>query len=130
MRFLVAFAAWLALPTVSGWTEMLSFDSAEKWQSWTMPAGLVQVDAEGVLRLTKYRKEVDAIRDAHLFTHSTQNAAKWQAESGRSAAEARLPQTPSTAIPRPSGNPTRPTNSKIGSSISTWAALYSPVTFA
>ena len=41
-----------------------------------MPAGLVQVDAKGVLRLTKYRKEVDAIRDAHLFTHSSKNAAK------------------------------------------------------
>ncbi|MXY84830.1 MAG: hypothetical protein F4Y91_22945, partial [Gemmatimonadetes bacterium] len=91
MRFLVAFTAWLALSAIPGWAEMLSFDSAEKWQSWTMPAGLVQVDAEGVLRLTKYRKEVDAIRDAHLFTHSTQKRGEvaggiWQVGSGSATA--------------------------------------------
>ena len=91
MRFFVAFTAWLALSAIPGWAEMLSFDSAEKWQSWTIPAGLVQVDAEGVLRLTKYRKEVDAIRDAHLFTHSTQKRGEvaggiWQVGSGSATA--------------------------------------------
>ncbi len=101
MRFLVALIAWLAVPAVAGWAEMLSFDSAEKWQSWTMPAGLVQVDAEGVLRLTKYRKEVDAIRDAHLFTHSTQERGEvaggiWQAGSGRTTAANAIDGDPAT----------------------------------
>ncbi len=101
MRFLVAFTAWLALLTVPGWAEMLSFDSAEKWQSWTMPAGLVQVDVEGVLRLTKYRKEVDAIRDAHLFTHSTQKRGEvaggiWQAGSGSATATNAIDGDPAT----------------------------------
>ena len=101
MRFLVACAAWLALPAVPGWAEMLIFDSAEKWQSWTMPAGLVQVDAEGVLRLTKYRKEVDAIRDAHLFTHSTQKRGEvaggiWQVGSGSATAANAIDGDPAT----------------------------------
>ena len=101
MRFLVAFTAWLALLATPGWAELLSFDSAEKWQSWTMPAGVVQVDAEGVLRLTKYRKEVDAIRDAHLFTHSTQQRGEvaggiWQAGSGRTTAANAIDGDPAT----------------------------------
>ncbi len=91
MRFLVAFTTWLALAAMPGWAEMLRFDSAEKWQSWTIPTGVVQVDAEGVVRLTKYRKEVDAIRDAHLFAHSTQRRGEvvggiWQAGSGSATA--------------------------------------------
>ena len=98
---LIAFTAWLALPTIPGWAEMLSFDSAEKWQSWTMPTGVVQVDAEGVLRLTKYRKEIDAIRDAHLFTHSTQKRGEvaggiWQVGSGSATATNAIDGDPAT----------------------------------
>ena len=101
MRFLVAFTAWLALLALPGWAEMLSFNSAEKWQSWTMPTGVVQVDAEGVLRLTKYRKEVDAVRDAHLFTHSTQQRGEvaggiWQAGSGRTTGANAIDGDPAT----------------------------------
>ncbi len=101
MRFLVAFTAWLALPALPGWAEILSFDSAEKWQSWAIPTGVVQVDAEGVVRLTKYRKEVDAIRDAHLFTHSTQQRGVvaggiWQAGSGRATAANAIDGDPAT----------------------------------
>ena len=91
MRFHIVFSVWLVWLATPGGAELLSFDSAEKWQSWTMPAGVVQVDAEGVLRLTKYRKEVDAIRDAHLFTHSTQKRGEvaggiWQVGSGSATA--------------------------------------------
>ena len=59
------------------------------------------MDAEGVLRLTKYRKEVDAIRDAHLFTHSTQKRGEvaggiWQVGSGSVTAANAIDGDPAT----------------------------------
>ena len=101
MRWLVALLAWLAGPPLSGAADMLDFDSAEKWQSWAIPTGVVQIDAAGVVRLTQYRKEIDAIRDAHLFTHSTQRRGTvtgglWQAGSGAATADLAIDGDPAT----------------------------------
>ena len=49
----------------------LRFDSPAAWRTWKIPEELVQIDAEGALRLTRFRSEIDPVRDAHLFTHST-----------------------------------------------------------
>ena len=94
MRFHLVVLTWLLCPllTGTGIAEVLRFDSAEKWQTWTMPQGLIQVDEEGGLRLIKYRKGIDAVRDARLFTHLTQKRGEaypggiWAAGSNAGAA--------------------------------------------
>ena len=127
MRFILTLTASLVFLNAPSTAETLRFDSAETWQTWTIPPGLVRVDAEGALRLTKYRKEVDAVRDAHLFTHATQErGARSPAASGPPVAGARRLRVQSTAIPRPFGSPIRQTRSKTGTSISIWAAPCSP----
>jgi hypothetical protein len=102
MRF---YLAVLALPCfLNGFAqaEVLRFDSAVEWQTWSMPPDLVQVDAQGALRLTKYRKEIDAVRDAHLFTHPTQERGEavaggiWAAGSGRATAQDAIDGDPAT----------------------------------
>ena len=67
------FTAALSMISVgSGRADMLTFDSPEEWQSWQMPYGLVQSDDDGRLQLVKFRKEINAVENAHLFTHTTQ----------------------------------------------------------
>ncbi len=101
MRFILTLTASLVFLNAPSTAETLRFDSAETWQTWTIPPGLVRVDAEGALRLTKYRKEVDAVRDAHLFTHATQERGEvaggiWTAGSGRATAEGAIDGDPAT----------------------------------
>ncbi len=80
----------LLLPLPSA-AETLVFDSAAAWQNWAIPHGLVRIDDAGALHLVKYRKEIDAVRDAHLFTHATQERGEvaggiWAAGSGGATA--------------------------------------------
>ena len=101
MRFIFTLTASLALLIAPGTAEILRFDNAEAWRTWTIPQGLIRVDAEGALHLTKYRKEVDAVRDAHLFTHATQERGEvaggiWAAGSGRATAEGSIDGDPAT----------------------------------
>ena len=51
--------------------EVYTFDSAEKWQTWQLPQGLVQLGPSGHLELVKFRKNIDPVRDAHGFFHDT-----------------------------------------------------------
>jgi hypothetical protein len=73
---------------------MLSFDSSEEWALWQQPFGLTQVGAEGQLQLVKFRKNINLVADAHLFSHETRTKGDavagglWQA--GSNAAEAPL----------------------------------------
>ena len=70
--------AWLAAACATllaaGWShaELLTIDSAAEWQTWQIPQGLVQINEAGHLELVEYRKEINAVLDAHLFTHPTQ----------------------------------------------------------
>jgi hypothetical protein len=56
----------------AGSAEVLVFDSEIEWRAWTMPRDLVQVGEAGELNLVRFSREIDAVRDAHLFTHPTQ----------------------------------------------------------
>ena len=86
---------WI-VPFLCAWTgtaqaELLIFDSADQWRTWQMPHGLVQIDKAGELRLVKFRKEINAAADAHLFTHVTQERGEvsggiWAAGSNPSSA--------------------------------------------
>ena len=47
--------------------EELRFDSAEAWRVWHIPAGVVQFDAEGALRLQRFEWQVNAVVDAGAY---------------------------------------------------------------
>ncbi len=73
--------------------EQLRFDSAADWASWNMPYGLVNISDDGRLQLIKFRRDVDVVEDAHLFSYEsvergTVNGGIW--DSGSNAADAPL----------------------------------------
>ena len=70
------------------WADELRFDSAAAWRTWQMPGDLVQIDADGRLQLTKFRKEINAVGNAGDFRHPTQGRGEvtggiWEAKSIR-----------------------------------------------
>ncbi len=82
MRWLYA----LLLGSGAVWADELRFDRAAAWQTWQMPNDLVQIDADGRLRLRKFRKEINAVANAGDFRHATQERGEvaggiWEAKS-------------------------------------------------
>ena len=69
-RFLLC--ALLLAGTGSGQAEVFTFDSPEEWSSWQFPVGVVEPNEQGQLQLKKFRKKINAVEDAHLFSHPTQ----------------------------------------------------------
>ena len=74
------------------WADELRFDSAAAWRTWQMPNDLVQIDADGRLRLTKFRKEINAVANAGDFRHPTQGRGEvtggiWEAKSNPQTAD-------------------------------------------
>ena len=74
------------------WADELRFDSAAAWRTWQMPNDLVQIDADGRLRLTKFRKEINAVANAGDFRHATQERGEvsggiWEAKSNPQTAD-------------------------------------------
>jgi hypothetical protein len=82
--------------------ERLTFATVSAWQEWRMPHGLVELGQEGTLSLVRFRKEINALADAHLFSHPTQERGEqhrgglWATGSGRASAENILDGDPST----------------------------------
>ena len=87
MRFFHLVLACLLIMAMGSAAEVFRFDSAAGWKTWEMPYGLVQIGDEGQLQLVKFRKEINAVADAHLFTHPTRTRGKavaggiWEAGS-------------------------------------------------
>ena len=74
------------------WADELRFDRAAAWRSWQMPADLVQIGADGRLRLRKFRKEINAVANAGDFRHATQERGEvaggiWEAKSNPQTAD-------------------------------------------
>ena len=72
-------------------SEMLTFDSKAEWEDWKLPRGLVEIDEGGYLRLSKFRKNINAIREAGSFEHNTSQSGMvrggiWRVGSGGSSA--------------------------------------------
>ncbi len=90
--YLVLCLALTLLPIASSQAETLTFDSAADWQSWQWPYGLIQVGETGQLELVRYRRDIDAVEDAHLFTHPTNTRGEavaggiWEAGSSANTA--------------------------------------------
>ena len=83
----------LALALNPAYAERLVFQGAESWQDWEVPFGLTEVGDQGQLRLTKYRKDIDAVRNAHLFSYESKSKGVvsggiWEATSNPAAAQA------------------------------------------
>ena len=71
--------------------EEVRFDSPAEWATWEVPVDIVQFADDGSLELRKFRKEINATLDAHLFTQPTQTRGKvqggiWQVGSNPTAA--------------------------------------------
>ena len=72
--------------------EVLRFDNAAAWSTWEMPYGLVEFGDAGQLQLVKFRQDINATANAHLFTHATRSQGDnvaggiWKAGSNPDAA--------------------------------------------
>lgn len=76
----------------AAYAERLVFQGTESWRDWEVPFGLTEVGDQGQLRLVKYRKDIDAVRDAHLFSYESKSKGLvsggiWEATSNPAAAE-------------------------------------------
>lgn len=71
--------------------EEIRFDSPAEWATWDMPVDIIEFAADGSLELKRFRKQINATRDAHLFSQPTQTRGRveggiWQAGSNPAAA--------------------------------------------
>ena len=71
--------------------EEIRFDTPAEWATWDIPVDIVQFADDGSLELRKFRKEINATLDAHLFIQPTQKRGEvaggiWQAGSNPTAA--------------------------------------------
>ena len=71
--------------------EEVRFDSPAEWATWDIPVDIVQFADDGSLKLKKFRKQINATLDAHLFTQPTQKRGEvsggiWQVGSNPTAA--------------------------------------------
>ena len=56
---------FIALSPLAVNAEILTFQGQETWSTWRAPIGLTQVGDEGQLQLTKFRRNINAVADAH-----------------------------------------------------------------
>ena len=88
----------LALPLGA---ETLVFQGEESWASWRQPAGLLRTGDGGELRLVKFSKDIDAVRDAHLFSYESKTRGEvtggiWEAASNPSTGDNAIDGDPTT----------------------------------
>ena len=58
--------------------EEVRFDTPAAWATWDIPVDIVQFADDGSLKLKKFRKQINAVLDAHLFTHPSQKRGEVQ----------------------------------------------------
>ena len=82
--------------------DVLRFADIDAWSTWDMPYGLVEFGDAGQLQLVKYRKDINAVANAPLFTHGTRSRGEavaggiWKAGSNPDAAERTIDGDPAT----------------------------------
>ena len=82
--------------------DALRFADVDAWSTWDMPYGLVEFGDAGQLQLVKYRKDINAVANAPLFTHGTRSRGEavaggiWKAGSNPDAAERTIDGDPAT----------------------------------
>ena len=58
--------------------EEVRFDTQAEWATWEFPVDIVQFADDGSLKLKKFRKQINATLDAHLFTHPSKKRGEVQ----------------------------------------------------
>ena len=81
--------------------EEVRFDTPAEWATWDIPVDIVQFADDGSLGLKKFRKEINATLDAHLFTHPSQKRGEvqggiWRAGSNEADAPKLIDGDPAT----------------------------------
>ena len=62
----------------SSQAEEVRFDTPAAWETWDIPVDIVQFADDGSLKLKKFRKQINAVLDARLFTHPSQQRGEVQ----------------------------------------------------
>lgn len=91
MRFLLPLVC-VALAVMAANSETLTFQGRDAWATWQMPFGLTEVGENGQLQLVKFRKDINAVADAHRFSYESKRRGRvtggvWEATSNPADAE-------------------------------------------
>ena len=81
--------------------EEVRFDTPAAWETWDIPVDIVQFADDGSLKLKKFRKQINATLDAHLFTHPSKKRGEvqggiWRAGSNEADAPKLIDGDPAT----------------------------------
>ena len=81
----------LALSALTANGETLTFQGMETWNTWRAPVGLTHIGDEGQLQLTRFRRNINAVADAHRFFYESKSRGRvsggiWEANSNPSDA--------------------------------------------
>ena len=81
--------------------EEVRFDTPSEWATWEFPVDIVQFADDGSLKLKKFRKQINATLDAHLFTHPSKKRGEvqggiWSAGSNEADAPKLIDGDPAT----------------------------------
>ena len=84
--------ALLLLTVTVASADVFRIDSPAKWRRWKIPEGIVTLNDAGGLELVKFRRAINAVADAPIFTHPTQQRGDvqggiWRAGSNAPAAD-------------------------------------------
>ena len=91
MRFLLPLVCVLLAVMTAG-SETLTFQGRGAWATWQMPFGLTEVGENGQLQLVKFRKDINAVADAHRFSYESKRRGRvtggiWEAASNPADAD-------------------------------------------
>lgn len=91
MRFLLPLVC-VALAVMAANSETLTFQGRDAWATWQMPFGLTEVGENGQLQLVKFRKDINAVADAHRFSYESKRRGRvtggiWEATSNPADAD-------------------------------------------
>ena len=73
-------------------SETLTFQGRDAWATWQVPFGLTEVGENGQLQLVKFRKDINAVADAHRFAYESKSRGRttggiWEAASNPADAD-------------------------------------------
>ena len=91
MRFLLPLVC-VAFTAMTASSETLTFQGQDAWATWQVPLGLTEVGENGQLQLVKFRKDINAVADAHRFSYESKSRGRttggiWEATSNPAAAD-------------------------------------------
>ena len=91
MRFLLPLVC-VACAVMAASSETLTFQGRDAWATWQVPFGLTEVGENGQLQLVKFRKDINAVADAHRFAYESKSRGRttggiWEAASNPADAD-------------------------------------------